>query len=314
MTSWARALRGRTICWGPAIFGRCFRGRCASSTSACRSWRSREPSHGALRARCARRRAGAPQPCDGRVVGPGCPGGGARRGGCVEGRAARRRTRSGRVGIAVTPHLAVGRSAGTRVCGPRAHLLAPAAVVARRRRDISRGAVCGPARPAARCRLFPRPPARALRARVAARLPRACRHRCPAHAVGPGRRLRRPAAMVARLGRAGVVSRPARSRLSGPVGSAAELGAQHGRRGESGRRLVSTFLSPLATSYVLVVVLLYLVARRPNRGRSQRPRSPMPDCCGHTRVPRTSPLPSGSSSWPRRSDAGCRSDWPSPRS
>jgi hypothetical protein len=31
------------------------------------------------------------------------------------------------------------------------------------------------------------------------------------------------------------------------------------------RRLVSTFLSPLATSYVLVVVLLYLVARRPNR-------------------------------------------------
>ena len=31
------------------------------------------------------------------------------------------------------------------------------------------------------------------------------------------------------------------------------------------RRLVSTFLSPLATAYVLVVVLLYLVARRPNR-------------------------------------------------
>ena len=28
------------------------------------------------------------------------------------------------------------------------------------------------------------------------------------------------------------------------------------------RRLVSTFLSPLATSYVLVIVLLYLVARR----------------------------------------------------
>ena len=31
------------------------------------------------------------------------------------------------------------------------------------------------------------------------------------------------------------------------------------------RRLGSTFLSPLATSYLLVVVLLYLVARRPNR-------------------------------------------------
>ncbi len=31
------------------------------------------------------------------------------------------------------------------------------------------------------------------------------------------------------------------------------------------RRLVSTFLSPLATAYVLVVVLLYLVARRPTR-------------------------------------------------
>ncbi len=31
------------------------------------------------------------------------------------------------------------------------------------------------------------------------------------------------------------------------------------------RRLVSTFLSPLATAYLLVVVLLYLVARRPTR-------------------------------------------------
>ena len=45
------------------------RRRCGSSTSACRSWRSREPRRRARRARRARRRAGAAQPRDGRALG-----------------------------------------------------------------------------------------------------------------------------------------------------------------------------------------------------------------------------------------------------
>ena len=54
------------------------------------------------------------------------------------------------------------------------------------------------------------------------------------------------------------------------------------------RRLVSTFLSPLATAYVLVIVLLYLVARRWTWWTHRRRASPTPAFSGRIRgrVPR----------------------------
>ena len=69
--------------------------------------------------------------------------------------------------------------------------------------------------------------------------------------------------MVARLGRARLVRGAARARLhAGSRGLPENWVFNTGDEDNPIRRLVSTFLSPLATAYVLVIVLLYLVARR----------------------------------------------------
>ena len=74
--------------------------------------------------------------------------------------------------------------------------------------------------------------------------------------LGARRHLRRLAADLARLRRARLVRRAARARLQpGPLRPAGELGLQPGDERPL-RRLVSTFLSPLATAYLLLVAIL----------------------------------------------------------
>ena len=221
----ARAGRARTTCSGAATSAASFPARCASSTSASRSSRSHERAPAPDRARRPDRRARGAQPGDGGAVGCRHPRCGARRRRRLEGRAARRRPRGGAPRRAVGAAPALGRPACARLRRVRAALLAPAAELARRRRDPPRSALRRAPRPDPGRRLLPRPPARPHAAVLAPALARARRGRGRAHGLGADRRLPGAAAVVARLRRARLVRRPARARLQGHLGAARRTGS-----------------------------------------------------------------------------------------
>ena len=170
------------------------------------------------------------------------------------------------------PTLRLGRPARPRVRRDRRPLLAPAAVVARRRGDRARRALRAPAPPASPRRLRPRA-APSARPRLVA-----------AHRADARRRRLRACGL---WGSSTCTS--CRSRTWRDSGVPGWFEEQLGLAYEclSGlpenwilntdeespvRRLVSTFLSPLATAYALVVVLLLLAAarRRALDGRRRR--------------------------------------------
>ena len=149
--------------------------------------------------------------------------------------------------------------ARARVRSVRRRLRCPAAVVARRRRDAQGSPVRRAARPAARRRVLPRPRPRADRVGALTALPHRARDCSGRRRVRSGRRVSRAALVLARLG--GLVL--ASARLSTTSGSPhlPENFVYNAGNGVVFRRLTSTFLSPLATAYLLVVALFFIPLR-----------------------------------------------------
>ena len=108
----------------------------------------------------------------------------------------------------------------------------------------------------------PRPRARPDRRGALATLPDGSVHCGRRRRLRPRRRLSRAAVVVAPQRHRRVVQGSARPRLLGPLSGLPENFVYNAGGDEVFRRLTSTFLSPLATGYLLVVALFHVPLRR----------------------------------------------------